>query len=719
MKKILPFLILALLLTIIPPGGSSANTSVIQLGSDVLFTQFHQVIEDKKVGLLTNQTGINGSGVSTIDMIRRDYSVTLTALFTPEYGLNGKTPPDDPNTTYLHPVYGVPVHSLTGPEPQLTKEMLQSMDILLVDLQNIGTRHDSYLSLIHSCITAAKEHDKPIIILDRPNPLGGMIVDGPVLDPAFLSEVGVDTLPLTHGMTIGELALFFNRTIGADVTVIPMAGYKRSMTYQETGLVWFPPSPQLPDLNAVLGYLATGIGEGTNLQHDDSYNWMGAEGIDAYQFADLMNASLLPGVVFFPEERESAGGVRIQIIDPRLFNPAKTGIYALAHAEKLSDVVIQTGSSEHTLFDLRMGTSKVGEMLKQEASPKEIEATYVPQLAQFLSLRVPYLIYNEEPYYPTMPISLKQHVSPAPTPIQTPEADGNMTETAPKPDAMPAVPNPAKPGSEGSVQPDQTNGSKPSQPQVQQPAASTPVPGTPTPESPPAKAAAPAPNQNPAPPVAEKVAYLTFDDGPSPVTLHILETLKSFDAKATFFVVGRSIPGNEEILKQIVAEGHCLGGHSYSHDYRYLYKSVDAFFADMEKGNKLIEDATGVKPALFRYPGGSTNTISLKYQDPKHYNNNHTVMAAIKEESKKRGLTFIDWNVTNGDARSNRYTATEALAQIKQQVKNQKEIVVLMHDTATKSATSQSLPQVMQFLKEKGYRFEAISPDRQTISTVK
>lgn len=690
MKKILPFLILALLLTIIPPGGSSANTSVIQLGSDVLFTQFHQVIEDKKVGLLTNQTGINGSGVSTIDMIRRDYSVTLTALFTPEYGLNGKTPPDHPNTTYLHPVYGVPVHSLTGPEPHLTKEMLQAMDILLVDLQNIGTRHDSYLSLIHSCISAAKEHDKPIIILDRPNPLGGMIVDGPVLDPAFFSEVGVDTLPLTHGMTIGELALFFNRTIGADVTVIPMAGYKRSMTYQETGLVWFPPSPQLPDLNAVMGYLATGIGEGTNLKHDNHFNWIGAEGIDAYQYADLMNGSLLPGVVFFPEERESAGGVRIRIIDPRLFNPAKTGIYALAHAEQLRDVAIQTGNSEHTLFDLRMGTSKIGEMLKQGASPKEIEATYIPQLAQFLSLRVPYLIYNEEPYYPTKPISLKQHASAAPVPIQ-PVADGNQTETAPKPDTKPAAPSPAKPTSEGNVLPGQATGSEPSQPQVQQPA----------------------------PPAAEKVAYLTFDDGPSPVTLHILETLKSFDAKATFFVVGRSIPGNEEILKQIVAEGHSLGGHSYSHDYRYLYKSVDAFFADMEKGNKLIEDATGVKPALFRYPGGSTNTISIKYQDPKQYNKNHSVMAAIKEESKKRGLTFIDWNVTNGDARSNRYTASEALAQIKQQVKNQKEIVILMHDTAAKSATAQSLPQVMQFLKEKGYRFEAISPDRHTISTVK
>jgi uncharacterized protein YbbC (DUF1343 family) len=710
MKKFLPFLILSLLLTMFPPGGSSANLSVIQLGSDVLFTHFHQIIEDKKVGLITNQTGINGSGVSTIDMIRRDGSVTLTALFTPEYGLNGKAPADDPLTTYVHPVYEVPVYSLAGPKPQLTAEMLQSSDLLLVDLQNLGTRHDSYLSLLHTSIAAAKEHKKPIIILDRPNPLGGMIIDGPVLeDPAYLSDVGVDTLPLTYGMTFGELALFFNRKIGADVTVIPMTGYKRSMTYQDTELDWYPPSPAFSDLSSVLSHLATSMGEGTNLQYDEKYNWIGKEGIDEYRYADLMNGSLLPGVVFFPEKRESAGGVRIQIIDPRLFNPAKTGIYALAHANKLSTLTIKPGQSGPSDFDLRMGTNKIAQLLEQGASPKDIEAAYMPQHAQFLSLRVPYLIYNEEPYYPTQPISSKQQEIPStPAPIEEPK---------------PSEPSPAKPA-------------LPAQPSKEQPATPAPAPvpvpvPVPAPVLPakdpaPEKSAepapatpAPVPKQPPAPPAAGKVAYLTFDDGPSPVTLHILETLKSFDAKATFFVVGRNIPGNEEILKRIVAEGHSVGGHSYSHDYRYLYKSVDAFFADMEKGNQLIEQATGVKPTLFRYPGGSTNTISLKYQDPSQYNKNKTVMAAIKEESRERGLTFIDWNVTNGDARSNRYTADEALGQIKKQVNNQKEIVILMHDTATKAATAESLPEVMQFLKEKGYRFEAISPDHQTISTVK
>lgn len=696
MKNILPFLILVLCLTMIPPGGSSANPSVIQLGSDVLFTQFHQIIEDKKVGLLTNQTGINSSGISTIDMIRRDYTVTLTALFTPEYGLNGNAPADDTNKTYLHPVYGVPVHSLADPHPVLTKEMLQAMDLLLVDLQPTGIRHDSYLSLLHACITAAKKHERPIIILDRPNPLGGLTVDGPILEPDYLSDVGVDTMPMTHGMTIGELALFFNRTIGADVTVIPMAGYKRSMTYQETGLVWFPPSPELPDMHAVLGHLVTRIGEGTRLQHDDRYTWIGAVGIDASSYADLMNASLLPGVIFFPEERDSAGGVRIQIMDPRLFNPAKTAIYALAYAAALADIGIPASSSEPSDFDLRMGTGKIGEMLKQGANPKDIEATYTPQLAQFLSLRVPYLIYGDEPFYPAAPINLNQ-------------------QTAPKTDAKPAEPGPANPDGNSNELPNQTSAPGASQPHVQQPSAVIPVPDAQEPKTTPAEPATPIP----APPIADKIAYLTFDDGPSPVTLSILETLQSFDAKATFFVVGRSIPGNEEILKRIVAEGHYLGGHSYSHDYRYLYKNVDAFFADMEKGNQLIEEATGIKPTLFRYPGGSTNTISLHYQDPKLYNKTNTVMKAIKEESKKRGLTFIDWNVTNGDARSNRYTASEAVAQIKQQVKNQKEIVVLMHDTATKSATAQSLPQVMQFLKEKGYRFEAISPERPTISTVK
>ncbi|MGE7272170.1 exo-beta-N-acetylmuramidase NamZ domain-containing protein [Brevibacillus panacihumi] len=683
MKKILPFLILVLILTIIPPGGSSANTAVIQLGSDVLFTQFHQMIEDKKVGLLTNQTGVNGSGISTIDMIRRDRSVSLKALFTPEYGLDGRSLAEDANPSYLHPVYGVPVYSLSAPSPQLPNSVIDSLDLLLVDVQHTGNRHDSILSTLKQVILLAKEHHKPLLVLDHPNPLGGINVDGPVLEEGFLSPSGVDTIPLTHGMTIGELALFFNRQIGADVSVVPMAGYTRSMSFQETRLSWIKPSPQFPDLGSTMRYLAASLGEGTNIRHADHYSWIGGPGIDSVQYADMLNGSLLPGVVFFPEDRDTDGGVRMQIMDPRLFNPAKTGIYVLAYAQQLSHFPIpKKGSDAKTSdFDLRMGTDKIGALLESEKSPQEIEAEYAPQLAQFLSLRSPYLIYNEQPFFPTAPISI--HLPAVPT---------APTGEEPKNPEPPAVQPP-----QGKPKEEPAN---PNQPKI--------PPTVPAPAE-----------QQPVPAASEKVAYLTFDDGPSQVTPEILETLKKYDAKATFFIVGRNVPGNEEILKRIIEEGHAVGGHTYSHDYRLLYKSKDAFFADLEKGNALIEQATGIKLTLFRYPGGSTNTVSLHYQDPKLYNKQQNVMTAIKEESNKRGYVFIDWNVTNGDARSNKYTAADAFAQIKQQVKQQKEIVVLMHDSSTKAATAQSLPHVIEFLQEKGYRFASIPTDRHIISTVK
>ncbi|GED32050.1 hypothetical protein BCE02nite_31910 [Brevibacillus centrosporus] len=266
MKKLLPFFILSLILMLFPPGGSSANTSAIQLGSDVLFNQFHQVIEGKKVGIVTNQTGVNSKGISTIDLLRRDHSLTLSALFAPEYGLDGKGESKDQVKTYTHPVYGIPVYSISGVNRMPTKEMFASIDVILVDLQDNDSRTSTYISTLQYCLTAAKQQGKPVIVLDRPNPVGGTIVDGPVLESPYRSNTGVDTLPLAHGMTIGELALFFNRNIGVDLTIVPMHGYTRSMVFHETGLSWIQSSPQLPDLATVFGYMATGLGEGINLK---------------------------------------------------------------------------------------------------------------------------------------------------------------------------------------------------------------------------------------------------------------------------------------------------------------------------------------------------------------------------------------------------------------------------------------------------------------------
>ncbi|WP_312117138.1 exo-beta-N-acetylmuramidase NamZ domain-containing protein [Brevibacillus reuszeri] len=689
MKKLIPFLILAIILSMIPQGGSSANTAAIQLGSDILFDQFHQQIEGKKVGLVTNQTGVNGQGMSTIDMLRRDRTVKLAALFAPEYGLDGKTSAENQVTSYVHPVYGIPVYGLYGATRTPTKEMLASVDVLLIDLQDVGSRTYTYISTLQYTMTAAKQENKKIIVLDRPNPVGGAIVDGPVLEAPYRSFIGIDTIPLAHGMTIGELALFFNRSIGVDLTVIPMEGYTRSMIFQDTGLTWVQSSPHIPDLASVFGYMATGLGEGTGIKQADNFTWIGGEGIDSVKYADLLNGSLLPGVVFLPENKDGLGGVRLQIHEPRLFNPVKTGMYALAYARQLNHFAVpKSTDKEIVLFDKVMGSNKIGQLLEQGRTPQEIEASYAEQLKQFKELRKAYLIYGEEPYHPLTVIHSKPVVPQVPV-VQKPTTPPAGTPGT----ATPPVTKPPVPNTSG------TNGT------AVQPPVKPPVP----------------PVQKPVPPAnqADKVAYLTFDDGPSPITPLVLDTLKKNNVKATFFIVGSHVPGNEAILKRAISEGHSIGGHTYSHDYRVLYQSKDAFFNDLEKGNQLIEKATGMKPTIFRYPGGSTNTVSLKYQDPKLYNKQQTVMSAIKAESNNRGYIFIDWNVTNGDARSSHYTAAGALANVKQQVKSQKEIVILMHDASTKAATAQALPEVISFLKEKGYRFDVITAEHPTISTVK
>jgi uncharacterized protein YbbC (DUF1343 family)/peptidoglycan/xylan/chitin deacetylase (PgdA/CDA1 family) len=689
MKNFVILLILTVILTVIPPVGSFADTPAIQLGNDLLLSKFHHLLEGKKVGLVTNQTGVNSRGMSLIDLLRQDESVRLTALYAPEHGIDGKTPAGKYVSSYKHPVYGIPVYSLYGETRMPTREMLEPIDLLLFDIQDIGARSYTYISTLQYCMTAAKQYNKPIVVLDRPNPLGGTIVDGPVLEEKYRSFVGVDTLPMAHGMTIGELALYFNRNIGADVTVIPMEGYTRKMIFQDTGLPWIPTSPRIPTIQSAFGYMATGLGEGTGIVQADNFTWIGGKGIDAKRYAEMLNQAALPGVVFVPETKGAAGGVRLNIVNPHIFNPAKTGMYALAYAYQLRPFPVPKSGKTIVMFDKIMGTDQIGAALEQKRTIQQIELLYATKLAQFKQLREKYLIYGDEPYEVIRPI----HDGPIVKP-EKPSDPQPAVRPAPKPAAV------VKPAGKPVAKPN-TN---PAKPNVQTKQPSGQAQGKPT---------------APPKPPADKVAYLTFDDGPSPVTRQVLDILKQHQVKATFFVVGKNIPGNEDVLKRAAAEGHVIGGHTFSHDYRIIYKDIPSFFHDLEEGNKLIEKAIGKKPVVFRFPGGSTNTVSKKVQDPLIYSKHKTVMEAIKAEAKKRGYRFIDWNVDSGDARSSHYTPESAVANVKQQAKNQREIVILMHDSAPKEATAKSLPAIIQHLKAEGYRFDVLEKTTPSVAMVK
>ena len=362
------------------------------LGSEVLFAEKLHLIRDKRVGLVTNQSGVNALGESSIELLWVAEDVELVALYGPEHGIDGTAAAGEYVESYTHEELGIPVYSLYGKTRMPTEEMLEDIDVLIYDVQDIGARTYTYISTLNYCMIAAEKYDVPVLVLDRPNPLGGLIVDGPVLEERFKSFVGVDILPKAHGMTVGEVALYFNRNIDADITVIPMKGYSRDMLFEDLGLRWVQTSPNIPDLEAVYGYMVTGLGENTGVYQADQFRWIGGKGLDAEAYADLLNTADLGGIEFIPEDRNEAGGVRLIINDPHQLNPARTGIYALTYAFQLGDFNIPKSNENIVMFDKIMGTDKMGQFLEDGLSPEEILMEFNPAIEEFKEVRKEYLL---------------------------------------------------------------------------------------------------------------------------------------------------------------------------------------------------------------------------------------------------------------------------------------------------------------------------------------
>lgn len=365
-----------------------------KLGDELLLTKHSELIKGKKIGLITNQTGVNSSGESIIKLLSNYKSTNLVALYSPEHGLDGQAKAGDYVESYTHPSLNIPVYSLYGDTREPTKDMLSNIDVLIFDIQDIGARSYTYISTLNYCMVAAAKYNKPIIVLDRPNPLGGQIVDGPMLEDKYMTFVGVDNLPICHGMTAGELANFFNRKISADLTVVTMEGYRRDMIFQDTKLKWIKSSPRMPDIDSVFCYCATGIGEGTSIEQEDFFKWIGGTGIDSDKYAKLLTDANLPGVNFIAENRGDSGGVKLKITDYHKFNPAKTGIYVLAYAHLLNNFEVPKSGKTIVMFDKIMGSNKIGSYLEKGYMPEQIESTYKGALEEFRKERQKYLIYK-------------------------------------------------------------------------------------------------------------------------------------------------------------------------------------------------------------------------------------------------------------------------------------------------------------------------------------
>jgi len=370
---------------------------VFKLGNEVLLEKERHLVQNRRVGLVTNQSGVNTSGQSTVNVLWNAEDVNLAALFGPEHGIDGLAKAGEYVESYIHEDIGIPVYSLYGKTRMPTEEMLREIDLLLFDIQDIGARSYTYISTLNYCMVAARKCNIPVIVLDRPNPLGGILVDGPMMEERFISFVGVDILPMAHGMTVGELALYFNRNIGADLIVVPMEGYERTMLFQETGLSWVQTSPNIPDLDAVYGYMIAGLGEGTGVFQAEQFKWVGGRGLDSQKYADSLNSAGLEGIEFIPEDRGEAGGVRLKIIDPYKLNSARTGIYVLTYAFALGDFKVPKSNDTIVMFDKIMGTAAMGQYLEEGLSPQEIEERFAPAIINFRKVRHEYLLPQYEP----------------------------------------------------------------------------------------------------------------------------------------------------------------------------------------------------------------------------------------------------------------------------------------------------------------------------------
>jgi uncharacterized protein YbbC (DUF1343 family) len=319
----------------------SASTAVA-LGIDRLLETDRRLVAGRRVGVVCNPSSIDSAFRHTADRLVEDADVTVAALFGPQHGFRSDVQDNMIETPHGRDARrSVPVYSLYSETREPTAEMLRDIDVLVVDLQDVGTRVYTYVYTMANCLRAAARHGVHVIVCDRPNPIGGDEVEGNLLEPAYASFVGQFPIPLRHGMTIGELARLFNDGfgIGASLDVVPLGGWRRSMYHDETGVPWIIPSPNLPTLDSAIVYPGAVLFEGTGLSEGRGttrpFELIGAPWIDGERLADAMNARGLPGVhfrtaffepTFHKHAKQTSGGCQVHVLDRRRFRPVRTAV---------------------------------------------------------------------------------------------------------------------------------------------------------------------------------------------------------------------------------------------------------------------------------------------------------------------------------------------------------------------------------------------------------
>ncbi|HEX6306759.1 MAG TPA: DUF1343 domain-containing protein [Longimicrobiales bacterium] len=384
------------------------EATAVMAGLDVLLRDGAPALEGRRLGLITNHTGIDRGGTLGIDRLHADERFDLVALFSPEHSITGRVEAGEHVDSGRDTRTGLPIHSLYGETRKPTPEMLADVDALLFDIQDIGTRYYTYVWTMALALQAAAENDRELIVLDRPNPIGGELVHGNVQDSAHLTFVGLYPVPMRHGMTPGELARYLNEehAINARLTVIPVEGWRRSMWFEDTGLPWVAPSPNMPSVESATHYAGTCLFEGTGVSvgrgTDAAFSQIGAPWIDADSLAARLARHEIPGVRFepvtFTPENPGDGkyggtavhGVRLVTTDRTVYDPARAGMAALVEIRALYPDSLTFRESH---FDRLAGTTRVREQLLRGESVDGITANWPDQRAPFMAARERYLLY--------------------------------------------------------------------------------------------------------------------------------------------------------------------------------------------------------------------------------------------------------------------------------------------------------------------------------------
>lgn len=403
----------------------------VKLGVEVFLERYTGLVKGKKVGLITNPSGVDSSLRSDVELFMSRPGVKLAALYGPEHGAHVGAQAGETVSFYIDGNYGIPVYSLyreagriasgllkdrdaymrsldTEREGKtLDQDMVQGVDLMIFDMQDVGTRVYTYVSTMALALETCAEKAIPFIVLDRPNPIGGTAIEGPVLDPAFASFIGVFPIPLRHGMTVGELALLFNDkflTKKADLTVIAMEGWQRAWDYDATSLPWVLPSPNMPTPDTATVYPGQVMLEGTNVSEGRGttkpFELFGAPWIDGHALSAKLNALGLPGVAFreawftpafskFTGER--CGGCQVHVLDRNAYRPVETSLRVVKTIREMYPAQFKFHPD---YFDKVMGTSRTREALEAGRPVAEIAAGWESGLREFETLRKPYLLYK-------------------------------------------------------------------------------------------------------------------------------------------------------------------------------------------------------------------------------------------------------------------------------------------------------------------------------------